>query len=312
MPAFASEIEDIRALSRRLVREWGFTGDNFAGTELSPSAVHALIEIERGGVTARELAAQLRLEKSSVSRMLQRMVASGDVVETFEERDGRVKLLTLTRTGRKRVAAIHHHAGRQVAAALGLLSDDETSRVLDGLRLYTDALAGRAPAPVPAEVRIVRGYRTGLIARVTELHAHYYAREAGFGQRFESGVAGGLAELCERLGNPANAIWAALQGDAVIGSISIDGEDLGANSAHLRYFIVDGRAHGTGVGRRLLAAALAFVDERGFDATQLWTFGHLTAARQLYERHGFVCAEERPGDQWGKRMVEQRFVRPRP
>ena len=36
----------------------------------------------------------------------------------------------------------------------------------------------------------------------------------------------------------------------------------------------------------------------------------LDAARKLYEQHGFVLMEEYPGDQWGKQVLEQKFVRP--
>ena len=63
------------------------------------------------------------------------------------------------------------------------------------------------------------------------------------------------------------------------------------------------------MGRRLLSATLAFADESGFSETQLWTFNGLSAARHLYETHGFSCVEERPGDQWGTEVLEQRFVR---
>lgn len=40
---------------------------------------------------------------------------------------------------------------------------------------------------------IASGYRTGLIAHITALHALYCARTAGFGQRLGSVVARGLA-----------------------------------------------------------------------------------------------------------------------
>ncbi|MGG2473804.1 MarR family transcriptional regulator, partial [Rhizobium sp. BR5] len=71
------------------------------------------------------------------------------------------------------------------------------------------------------------GYRPGIIARITQMHALYYARTSGFGQRFESVVAEGLASFCNRLENPKNAIWVAMRGQEIIGSIAIDGEDLG-------------------------------------------------------------------------------------
>jgi len=306
-------VEELRAVSRTMVRELGFMGGDFAGTELSPSAVHALIEIERSGVTARDLGMRLHLEKSSVSRMLRKLVQSGDVKESAGQEDGRLKMLSLTRTGRRRVAAIHAFARAQVSAAMGRLKPGEERAVLEGMRLYSHALG--APAAVPAGtpgVDIRMGYQPGLIARITQMHAVFYAREAGFGQRFESVVAGGLAEFCNRLENPKNAVWTAMQDGQIIGSVAIDGEVMGANIAHLRWFIVDDGLRGAGAGRRLLAAALAFADEKPFAETHLWTFSGLAAARRLYQAHGFVCVEERCGSQWGQPRVEQRFVRSLP
>lgn len=306
-------VEEIRAISRTMVRELGFMGGDFAGTDLSPSAVHALIEIEQGDVSARDLGTRLRLEKSSVSRMLRKLVESGDVQEAAGEDDGRVKMLSLTAAGKKRVAAIHDFARSQVVGALQRLKPGQGQVVLDGMRLYTQALNTTAEDfGIAPNIEIVRGYRPGIIARVTEMHALYYSRESGFGQRFESVVASGLAEFCNRLENPQNAIWTARLNGEIVGSVAIDGEDMGNNAAHLRWFILSDDARGGGVGKKLLDAALAFVDERGFDETHLWTFSGLHAARHLYETRNFVLAEEQPGAQWGKEVLEQRFVRPRP
>lgn len=299
-------VEDIRTLSRRMVRAWGFMGGAFAGTDLSPSSVHALIEIETGGLTARELGLRLRLEKSSVSRLLGKLVALGAVKETPDEADGRAKLLSLTAEGQSRVAAIHAFARRQVVAALRRLGAGEERVVLDGLRLYGAALeGGHAAQPI----MVISGYQPGLIARVTDMHMRYYAREHGLGRRFEALVAGGLAEFCDRLDNPLNAIWTAQTGGEIVGSLAIDGEDMGAGIAHLRWFIVADGLRGGGAGKRLLDAALAFADGHGFSETHLSTFAGLDAARHLYEMRGFELAEERAGRQWGRELVEQRFIR---
>ncbi|WP_150559342.1 MarR family winged helix-turn-helix transcriptional regulator [Pandoraea bronchicola] len=138
-----SLVEAIRAVSREMVRELGFMGGDFAGTDLSPSAVHALIEIERGGVTARDLGARLHLEKSSVSRMLRKLVQSGDIGEAIAEHDARVKRLFLTPAGKKRVAGIHAFARAQVIEALGRLERGQDRIVLEGMRLYAAALVQR-------------------------------------------------------------------------------------------------------------------------------------------------------------------------
>lgn len=305
-------VEELRSVSRTMVRELGFMGGDFAGTQLSPSAVHALIEMESGGVTARDLGARLRLEKSSVSRMLRKLVDSGDVKEEASANDSRVKMLSLTEAGRKRVAEIHAYARGQVFEALGRLQPGQDHRVLEGLRLYTRALSAEPTGNPSVPTQVIQGYRPGLIARVVEMHALYYAREWGLGQRFESVVAGGLADFCNRLESTRNAIWTARQDGRIVGSVAIDGEDMGANTAHLRWFILDDGARGGGIGKKLLDAALAFVDEKGFAETHLWTFSGLWAARHLYEGKGFTLVEERPGAPWGKEILEQRFVRARP
>ena len=163
-----------------------------------------------------------------------------------------------------------------------------------------------APAP-----EIVTGYRPGLIGAVTELHARHYAAAAGFGRAFEATVATGLAAFCQRLDSPANAVWTVVAGDDVLGSIAIDGEDLGVGRAHLRWFILAEPLRGGGYGRRMLDAALAFADARGHAETHLWTFAGLDAARRLYEGSGFALVEEGPGARWGREVREQRFVRMR-
>lgn len=153
-----------------------------------------------------------------------------------------------------------------------------------------------------------QGYRPGVIGRVAEMHANFYSRHWGLGQFFESKVATGIAEFTGRLAHSGNRLWVALGDDRIVGSIAIDGEDLGNGIAHLRWFVIDDGYRG-GLGRRMMSEAIAFCDERQFAETHLWTFKGLDAARKLYEDFGFALAEEWTGTQWGREMTEQKFVR---
>ncbi|WP_338325532.1 GNAT family N-acetyltransferase [Muricoccus nepalensis] len=121
-----------------------------------------------------------------------------------------------------------------------------------------------------------------------------------------------MGEFADRLDHPPNGFWAARRGGRVVGTVAIDGEDLGEGIAHLRWFIVEEGERGSGLGRRLLGEALRFCDAGGFAATRLWTFRGLDAARRLYEGAGFRLVEERPGRQWGEEVMEQLFERPAP
>lgn len=136
------QTERIRDASRRLVRELGFLRPTLAGTDLSPSAVHALVEVgARPAMTAAELAEILVLDKSSVSRMLRKLVASGELVEGVSTRDGRAKPLALTRQGRATLARIDDFARRQVETALERMATDIRPRLAESLAGYADALA---------------------------------------------------------------------------------------------------------------------------------------------------------------------------
>ena len=316
------EIDAFRSASRRHVRRLGFLRPQLAESGLPPSSVHALIEIGAcPGLSARDLSALLGLEKSSVSRLLEKLRASGLIGYTVAPGDARTKHLSLTAEGAERLAAIEGLARDQVRGALSRLSEPERHAARYGIELYANALADESQdMPSPSTAHVVSGWRPGLIGRCIEMHARHYNEVSGFGHAFETIVATGLAELATRLDRNSNAIWAALIGDRIVGTIAIDGEDLnttcaagdGDRIAHLRFFIVAPSARGTGLGKALLQAALDFVDTHAFSQTHLWTFKGLDAARRLYESSGFHLVEERPGNQWGAEVLEQRFVRERP
>lgn len=309
-------VDRVRAASRLMVRELGFMRPTLAATDYPPSAVHSLIEIgERGAMTAADLADVLGLEKSSISRLLGKLTAAGELTQTAAGDDARFKRLALTPKGRRTLASIHRYARQRVTDAASYLAPRELTAFCEGLARYAEALRahrlGRARAP-EAPLAIASGYRPGLIGRIAQMHADYYVRYPGLGRFFESRVASGMADLAGRLDREANEVWSALRDGRIVGSIAIDGEDLGKREAHLRFFILDEDARGRGMGRALLAQATRFCDERGFARTRLWTFKGLDAARCLYEEAGFALAWERRGTQWGTQLIEQSFVRSAP
>jgi hypothetical protein len=144
------------------------------------------------------------------------------------------------------------------------------------------------------------------------MHALYYARTSGFGQRFESVVAGGLSEFCDRLEKPCNEIWLAVQDGRIVG-LSDRLPSMGKTWGRVLPTCAGSSSTTACAGAALVADCsarpMAFVDEKDFAETHLWTFVGLSAAQHLYESYGFECVEERPGSQWGREVMEQRFVR---
>ncbi|MDQ2151812.1 bifunctional helix-turn-helix transcriptional regulator/GNAT family N-acetyltransferase [Alcaligenaceae bacterium C4P045] len=309
-------IREMREFSRRLVRELGFMRTSLAGSDLAPSAVHAIVEIGmQPGIQARDLAAILRLDKSNTSRQLAKLAASGLLNRGTDENDARSARLSLTAEGEALRCRIDRFATEQVSHAMRRLLPHDQRSIVRALAMYADALGVdnanlKHSTVVVAADRIVEGYVPGCIGDVVSLHARYYSQISGFGIFFEKKVATELGMFVESLPAPSKAIWLYVEQGKTLASIAIDG-DATTRVAHLRWFIVDDALRGAGVGRELLSRAMTYVDAR-FDETYLWTFNGLDAARHLYESFGFSLVQESAGRQWGATVIEQRFNRRAP
>lgn len=156
------------------------------------------------------------------------------------------------------------------------------------------------------------GYRPGALAGVLGLHMDYYAAEWGFGLNFETKVAAELAAFLARMDPARDLFLTAWRGAALAGSISMDVTGGGPDGAHLRWFVVSGSERGSGLGKQLMARAIAHADRVAAGPVWLTTFAGLDAARALYERQGFTLVSQNEDDQWQGGVREQLFRRPAP
>jgi DNA-binding MarR family transcriptional regulator/GNAT superfamily N-acetyltransferase len=256
-----------------------------AGSDMAPSAVHAIIEIGLNpGIQARDLGELLYLDKSNTSRQLAKLEALGLVRRTPLEADGRAFSLALTEAGQALRKKIDKFATDQVSAALRRIVPEDQQGLLRALALYSQALSRENPNAAASQEKqpmpLCLGYQPGCIGDIASLHARYYAEAAGFGVFFEHKVGSELGAFAQLLPTAGKQLWTHVEQGRILASIVIDGDP--ANGvAHLRWFIVDDSLRGAGVGRRLLEQAMAFVDAHGFEC-YLWTFQGLDAARHLY------------------------------
>jgi GNAT superfamily N-acetyltransferase len=144
---------------------------------------------------------------------------------------------------------------------------------------------------VKTEIEIHRGYEPGLIGRVGELHGRYYAMAWGSGAPFELLVTREFCDFIEHYDPEKDLVLSAHMDGILVGSISILGRNHGPDGVQLRFFVVDPRYQGRGVGKTLLSMALAWCRERGFCKVFLWTVDQLPQSRALYEKTGFRVTE---------------------
>lgn len=156
-------------------------------------------------------------------------------------------------------------------------------------------------------VEITQVQNADAMKAVVAMHGAYYGEHWGFGPFFEAKVGSELAEFLSGFTEGRDGFWVASADGAIHGSIAIDGSHAAEDGAHLRWFIVSDSARGRGVGQQLMDAAVQFCRSAGFERIYLWTFEGLAAAKHLYTQAGFTCTEQRQGEQWGTRVLEQRF-----
>ncbi len=137
------------------------------------------------------------------------------------------------------------------------------------------------------------------------MHGVLYAEEYGFDTTFEAYVAAPLAAFVMRR-SPRERIFIEERDGRVVGCVAIvAAED--AEAAQLRWFLVHPSTRGTGLGRQLLDAAVAFARGAGYERIILWTVAGLDAALHLYGRAGFVRVEAAPARHWGVDVIEEKY-----
>lgn len=134
-------VEELRDVSRKLVRELGFMRPTLGSTGLGASGVHAVLEIGRTpGIQARDLAELLRLDKSNMSRQVAKLEAAGLVRRESASDDARSLHLYLTESGQSLRGDIDRDVTSQVSRALSKLASADRHELVRCLVLYVEAL----------------------------------------------------------------------------------------------------------------------------------------------------------------------------
>jgi len=105
-------------------------------------------------------------------------------------------------------------------------------------------------------------------------------------------------------GSARDRIWLAELDGRLAGCVGIVAA--APRVAQLRWFLVEPRARGLGIGKRLLDEAVAFSQAHGYRRVMLWTVRGLEASAHLYHSAGFRRVEEKAGMRWGVPVVEER------
>ena len=133
-PVDHAEASRLHALLMELIRAAGLLQSDGPAHTLSLSQAFALHELDTGtGLSQRDLAERLRLEKSSVSRLAAEMERNGFLVRERDPDDQRQYRLRLTDEGRAQHAAMRTNFHERYEQWVTQMTAAERAALLKGL-----------------------------------------------------------------------------------------------------------------------------------------------------------------------------------
>lgn len=277
-------IKKIRQHIRELVRELNILDGQFQDTGFSYSECHVLFELnEHKLLNMMELSELIQLNKSTVSRIVGKLIDQGHVQIIPRPDDKRQKCLSLTEQGLAAVTTNNCRSDDQVAAALGLLDEPEREAAIHGLRLYARALR-HSRQQADYEIRPVEKKDQEQVARlIRSVMTEFGAVGEGY-----SILDPEVDHMYEVYQAPGSAFYVIAKGDEILGCggvAALAGGEAGTCELKKMYFYPAVR--GLGLGKRLLTICVEKAAELGYRYCYLETVARMWQANLLYQRMGF-------------------------
>ena len=299
------EVAAVRHFNRFYTQKIGLLNRHFLQSPFSLTEGRVLYELARHGeTTASELAADLGLDAGYLSRILQDFQKRRFIARKPSQNDGSKSLLRLTEKGERAFASINAASQNDIGEMLGALSPPEQSRVLGAMDTIQNLLGS------PKEdggAYLLRPHQPGDMGWVVHRHGVLYAKEYKWDERFEALVAEIVAKFIQNFDPKRERCWIAEKDGEIVGSVFLVRKS--ARVAQLRLLLVEPKARGLGIGRRLVDECIRFARLAGYKKMTLWTNDVLHAARHIYEAHGFRLVREERHHSFGHDLVAQTWDR---
>jgi len=300
---FEHRISVVRRFNRFYTPLIGLLREGYLESPFSLTEVRVLYELaHRDQVTASELARDLGLDAGYLSRLLRGFSKRDLIDKQRSQTDGRQSLLRLTEHGRAVFTPLSQRSHDQIGVMLSRLPTSEQDRLVEAMRTI-EGLLGNQPEPrVPY---VLRPPHPGDMGWVVQRHGALYAREYGWDETFEALVAEIVARFVRQYDPKHERCWIAEREGARVGSVFCAKKS--DTVAQLRLLLVDPRARGLGIGKRLVEECVAFARAVGYRTLMLWTNDVLVTARQIYEQAGFRLVEQEQHHSFGHDLVGQNW-----
>ncbi|MFC3652674.1 GNAT family N-acetyltransferase [Dyella humi] len=304
--SLAQQAEAVRNFNRFYTRQIGVLDEGLLASAFTLTQARVLFELgTRKTVTASEIGELLGLDAGYLSRIIQNFISQGLITRQASPEDGRQWMLSLTSEGRKAFRNLDRASHKLTATHLSRLSEPGRHRLLMSMQEVQRLLS---PANGHGEV-IIRGHRIGDIGWAIERHGQLYADEFGWNAEFEALVAGLFAQFVTHHDPAMERMWMAEVDGERVGCVFVVRNADDPTAAQLRCLLVDPKARGLGIGKRLVDECIGFAKTAGYTRMLLWTNDILASARRIYEAAGFSLVSEEAHHSFGHDLMGQVWAR---
>jgi DNA-binding MarR family transcriptional regulator/GNAT superfamily N-acetyltransferase len=306
MPA-ADRIAAIRDFNRFYTRRIGVLHERLLRSRFTLTESRLLWELAHSDATsASDLAAALGLDAGYLSRLLAALRERGLVRAVRAKDDARRSALSLTAAGRKAFGELDARSQQEVRGLLAALPEAGQRELLEAMRRIRRVLGGASPG---ASSFLLRPHGPGDIGWVVARHGALYAEEYGWGLGFEALVAEIAGRFLADFEPARERCWIAERDGVNVGSVFlVQARDEATRAivpavAQLRLLLVEPAARGLGIGDALVRECERLARSAGYTTIRLWTNSVLTAARDLYRKHGYSLVASGPHRSFGHDLV---------
>lgn len=285
-------VQPLRQAARQLIRELHLLDGRVDCCGIPLAECHLITELNRmGEATATELCDRLVLEKSTVSRLVTRLVKKGLVCAACCQDDKRSRILCLTEQGKAQAERLDQHASAQIESALGHVAPGAEDQIIEGLQAYASSLR-YARLSNDYTIRPIRaGDNPAVASLLREVMTEFGI--TGCGSSFSDAEVDAMFEAYSAPG----AAFLVIEKDGQIfgggGFGPLQGGDDGVCELRKMYFLPALR--GTGMGAKLLGILLDRARHAGYQRCYLETRHNMDQARRLYRKYGFTELDDRVG-----------------
>lgn len=296
-------IAGVRRFNRFYTRQIGVLEEGLLQSPFSLTEARVIYELaHHEETTATHLSRELGLDAGYLSRILRGFRKGGLVEKRPSEADGRQKLLSLSDEGEEAFARLNAASQGEIEAMLNGISEEEQHRLIQAMHTIEELLGASPEHRVPY---ILRPHQPGDMGWVVHRHGVLYNREYGWDETFEALVAEIVATFIQNYDPKRERCWIAEKDGENVGSVFLVEHPEREGVAKLRLLLVEPRARGLGIGKRLVHECTRFARQAGYRTITLWTNSVLRAARHIYEQEGYQLIHEEPHHSFGQDLVAQ-------